>query len=355
MMKQTGHQQEHSEGLNRDAFCLNCKTPVVGMKFCPECGQENFNYRTRLGRLIAFWWDRNVSIDGKLVRTLWTLLSRPGELTVAYFDGQRARYTPPGQLYFLLGLIYFFLLTSSIRTQVTYGNGKPSASEAAQADSLQESARPTNQDSSSFRGLVIGPVEKDRPMIQADLTDENVPDSLRSLSRDSLLSRIVGSGGWSGADKDLRNAFISVESIFAIKRVLNEQIEALTLLSVPLFALALLIFYRRSHRYFIDHLIMALHFYSVGFLLAVPVFLLSSGDENAAPILAMTLVLIIYFGLSVRRVYRPRWWATLVHCLVLSLYSFVLFALLVVLVWFGNIAFDIGVLKYAPSWWSLIN
>jgi Protein of unknown function (DUF3667) len=346
-MRLPGQLQEHRETLSRDPLCLNCHTPVAGLNFCPNCGQENFNYRTGIGRLLAFWWDRNVSIDGKLARTLWTLISRPGELTAAYLDGQRARYTPPGQLYFLIALVYFFLLSSVVKTGVTYGNDKPKRAEFAPDPALP--------DSGQFRGLIVNPQKKSAPMVQADFSSEFVPDSLAAIPRDSLVSRITQLGGWSASSNDLRNAFLRAEGIHTIKRVINEQLEALTLVSVPLFALALLFFYRRSHRYFIDHLVMGLHFYTAAFFLAIPLLFLGNYVSSAIPSLVMIAVLLIYFGLSIHRVYKPSWWATVVHCLVLSLYSLLLFMVLLFVVWVGNLAFDLGVLSYAPSWRSLID
>jgi Protein of unknown function (DUF3667) len=346
-MRLPGQRQEHPETLSRDPLCLNCHTPVAGLNFCPNCGQENFNYRTRLGKLVAFWWDRNVSIDGKFIRSLWVLLVRPGELTVAYLAGQRARYTPPGQLYFLIALVYFFLLSSAVRTGVTYGNSTSTR--------VNSAPRPVLTDTGNSKGLLFGHQDTSAPMVQADFSSESVPDSLASLTRDSLAARIIKIGGWSSSERDLKNAFVSADSIHTIKRVLNEQLEALTLISVPLFALALLIFYRRTHRYFIDHLVMALHFYTAAFFLAIPLFLLGSSVSNAAPTLGMTAVLVIYFGLSIHRVYRPSVVTTVVHCLVLSFYSFILFSILLIVVWMGNLALDIGVLKFAPSMWSLIN
>ncbi len=350
-MRLPGQTREHPEPLAREADCLNCGTPVTGLNFCPECGQENFNYRTSLGRLAAFWWDRNVSIDGKLARTLWALIRKPGALTVAYLAGQRARYTPPAQLYFLTGLVYFFVLTWVIDSEFEIADSTRVVTADSTAMARPATADTLTRDSTPAQGLSIRPSPKGQPMVYANLGDTPVADSLYPLNQDSLGRRIAWSGGWSSASPALKNAFLQRTAMAAIERVFKRQIEALTLVSLPLFALALLLFYRRSHRYFFDHLVAATHFYSMSFLLVVPMLMVGEQTSAWASIL-LTAYLLVYLLVSVRVIYRPSWLAAVGHVSVLIFYSFILMALLLVAAWLGNAAADWAVLRFVPEAWS---
>jgi hypothetical protein len=47
------------------------------------------------------------SLDGKVARSVWRLLSRPGFLTIEHNAGRRASYVAPVRLYLVLSLVYF--------------------------------------------------------------------------------------------------------------------------------------------------------------------------------------------------------------------------------------------------------
>jgi uncharacterized membrane protein (DUF485 family) len=48
-----------------------------------------------------------VHVDGKIVRSVWLLVTRPGFLTREQFEGRRARYISPIRLYLIFSVIYF--------------------------------------------------------------------------------------------------------------------------------------------------------------------------------------------------------------------------------------------------------
>jgi hypothetical protein len=52
-------------------------------------------------------WDAFSPVDGRIARTLWALVRRPGELTVAYMRGERLPYVPPLRLFLLVNVLFF--------------------------------------------------------------------------------------------------------------------------------------------------------------------------------------------------------------------------------------------------------
>lgn len=93
----------------RAALCRNCGAPAPGA-YCPACGQE-----TRLALPMARQFlreaaGRYVPLDGRLWRTLFGLVFRPGCLTREYFAGRRRRYVRPARLFLVLSLALFALL-----------------------------------------------------------------------------------------------------------------------------------------------------------------------------------------------------------------------------------------------------
>lgn len=86
--------------------CRNCGAPAP-LVYCPVCGQET---QVRLPTARVFLREamgRYVALDGRLWRTLATLLFRPGLLTTEYFAGRRRRYIRPARLFLVLSLALF--------------------------------------------------------------------------------------------------------------------------------------------------------------------------------------------------------------------------------------------------------
>ena len=53
---------------------------------------------------------RYVALDGRLWRTLFALVARPGFLTLEYFAGRRRRYIRPARLFLVLYLVLFAVI-----------------------------------------------------------------------------------------------------------------------------------------------------------------------------------------------------------------------------------------------------
>lgn len=77
-------------------------------RYCPECGQavptpSDYSLRAHAAEL----FEQITSLDGKLARTLWTLVRRPGVLTADHLAGRRRQYLRPLQLFFLINVLLF--------------------------------------------------------------------------------------------------------------------------------------------------------------------------------------------------------------------------------------------------------
>jgi len=90
-----------------DAPCPNCGSRLLG-RFCADCGQAaprvgDYSLRTH----VAEFFDQTLSFDGKVVRTLWTLVSKPGVLTADHLRGRRVPYLKPLQLFLVVNVLFF--------------------------------------------------------------------------------------------------------------------------------------------------------------------------------------------------------------------------------------------------------
>lgn len=83
-------------------------------RFCPECGEarvapEDFTLR----HFAAHAFEQFTSVDGALWRTLRALCLKPGELTAAWIAGRRRGYARPLQLFVLVNVAFFVLLSAA--------------------------------------------------------------------------------------------------------------------------------------------------------------------------------------------------------------------------------------------------
>ena len=102
-------------------YCPNCGANAPA-KFCPECGQSTQIALPTLWGFLQEAVGAFFSYDHKLWATLRTLVTSPGQLTVDYVEGRRARYLAPFQLLLWLQALTFLAYK-------TYFNAESGSSE----------------------------------------------------------------------------------------------------------------------------------------------------------------------------------------------------------------------------------
>jgi hypothetical protein len=244
--------------LRRHERCLNCGEPVPG-NFCGRCGQENTDYHVSLRQLLGDAADELLQLESRLWRSLWDLVRRPGRLTNAYVAGQRVRYTTPLRLYLLAVGAYFAL--GSLLPQpaghrtIVIGDSATTAPSSAFEARLRERL-----------GIVDGKID---------------PDAINRRAHAALMSTMP---------------------------------KVLALL-VPGFALLTMALFRRPRRFFVEHLVLALHVHALAFLLFLLVLPPRLDDMLLIALAAATL----WTVLALRAVFAQSWPRTLVKAAVLGL------------------------------------
>jgi hypothetical protein len=128
---------------------------------------------------------RLVAIDGRLWRTLYLLLLRPGMLTTEYLRGRRKRYVRPARLFFVMSLLLFAYVrmiadptfvsigSDTESEPATIAKGEKNAGSAAQLIRLAanrgrnrpySSKRATRPSSTNSRKNFLGTAQAHRPL-----------------------------------------------------------------------------------------------------------------------------------------------------------------------------------------------
>jgi len=213
----------------RSARCLNCNTELVG-PFCAQCGQRDIPPYPSVRELVtdAFWelsgW------DGRFAATVRAMIRAPGQLTLDFLEGRRARFISPLRLYLLASLLYF--LVAAAVPDVQPKNGTSVSAAGIQIG--------TGADKSTAAGRVADAEAKAR---DKELTPAEREAALKDIERAPKIIRPV-----------LRRAMTDGEGF---RRSLLETMPRVLFALVPVFAAIIGLFYRK--RKYPEHLYFALH------------------------------------------------------------------------------------------------
>jgi Protein of unknown function (DUF3667) len=252
-------------------LCLNCSTVLAG-KYCHNCGQKRFQHHDfALKHFLGHVVHEFTHLDSnKIIKTLLSLLFRPGLLTDEYLAGRKGHYINPIRVYLTISFLYFL-----------FGWG---------------------------------------PLLQA--------------------------GG--GAAKDLvsQEWFVTIAKQRGIEpHSLAERIDqkrekyvsGMRFIGVLLSGAFLTFLYYGKRKYYVEHLIFSLHFYSFDFFMRCALAVSFVGFSKIG-LLFITpvrvffyLIIFIYILLAVRRVYKESWAKTVSKSVVLFAGETLLFISIVVL------------------------
>ncbi|MDQ6736625.1 MAG: DUF3667 domain-containing protein [Gemmatimonadota bacterium] len=268
------------------ATCLNCGAPVAD-KYCGHCGQRSGDVRLSLRDLLHELAAEHFGLDTKVARTLVTLVRKPGQLTTEFLAGRRMSYVPPLRLYLSLSVLFFLL--SALKSDTATSPDRSDGVRAVQLGKADSSAAAA---SSAIARAAADSVVPSR------IADKSIADTLHGNAVSLFFKRrFVQRIAYLKAHRQEATQHIS-ESFH------HELPDALFLL-VPGLALALSALYRRSGRFYVEHLVFALHFQAFSFA-ALTVGLLP------VPVLGTVigLAILAYLFLAMRRVYGGTMLAT---------------------------------------------
>jgi len=297
--------QEQPDGAQ--GHCQNCQARLHG-PYCHHCGQPAKPVVRFFGALVLEFLQETISLDSRAMRTLIALLARPGFLTNAYLSGRRKRFVPPLRLFLFASVVCIFaiwLLNVTGDRELVVAPGALLAQ--GDAETLADKAE---------AGAAVSPPGLESMGFTFD--DGGLSVNLPWLSE---------------ADNRQLEARLE-KSIAKIRSAPNdfisdvlENVPQTTLLLVPLFALLMKLAYPFSGRYYVEHLIHALHGHAFLFVTVLLLIGLDLGPSRLSAesgvvlqwlghllgLLETLLVLWVpvYFMLSLRAVYGQSWGATL--------------------------------------------
>jgi len=282
--------------------CKNCGTTFQGY-YCPECGQSVRDFQKPFGMVAVDFLGNVAAFDTRLWHTIKPLFLRPGKLTKEFLAGKRVRYVPPFRLLFFFSFIFFLLLSfhyrGVLRSHLKDADKieKQISSRGLPVDSLQNKA----VEKMKTHGDILQEVSKQM---------EAGKDTLTNSSEKEIFQKV--------------SMLLKYPEVFMSK--LLQTTSWLVFLLIPVFALFLSLFFRKTHPYYINHLIFTVHFHAFLYLAGIIALL---GIWVAGPKLDgfITTLLFVaagtYFFLAIRKFYQRSWWVTVKRFIWVSFFYFI--------------------------------
>ncbi len=303
--------------------CLNCYHPLdEEARYCPGCGQKRTDGRLTLGELLREFADAVFNIDSRFFRTLFALFV-PGKLTVEYFRGRHRSYVHPLRVFLVLIVGLIAVVTFQLDDPDFFGLGKQMDRQKerhhrilflTRADSLIETLharfpQPAAQTAlDSLRQQLIGSqLQSSDDSLELEVSSDLLDKELKiafddlDLPEDQILERYQIEGFF--------DRLLVRQELRLTKRGENFGVYLLgnaswmMFLMMPLLALVLKLLYIRRGFYFVEHLVFSFHTHSFYFLMFIAMILL--GPLRPGLILPLLSIwLMVYLYLAMRRVYR---------------------------------------------------
>jgi hypothetical protein len=258
------------------AACLNCGAALTGA-YCARCGQKATRPDPALRDLLHETTHELAHWDGKVPATLKTLFLKPGQLTIDFLAGRRARWLTPLRVYLICSVAFF--------------GGRLV---------LNEIGIRTTRD--------MAQVSFDRRTTTGPLTAEE-----RAAIEEGPLGRIFGADRLERAANDPKR----------LNHAFDAALPRAMFVLLPLFALLTNAAWRKARPGYPAHLYAALHIHAAAFG-SMLIFSMAVGfipsDAVGLIVFAVWLAYVVWYGLTaLRRVFGDSWPLTLLKGAVVGL------------------------------------
>ena len=270
--------------------CENCGAALTG-RYCAQCGQAGIDYRRSFGTLMADAADAFFNLDARLLTTFALVLIRPWRLTNEFLAGRRHRYVHPLRVYLMASLAFFLLIK-------VLQHNRPERAKHARPIVIDQTSQKTPTPSPN---AIATPKPPEDEEFSFQIPSDDQPKSKFETWMKARVKEKIGPTG------DRGELFL---------KALIDNLPYMVLGCIPLFALVLKILYIRKRRFYIEHLVFALHSHAFIFLSTVVIIgvglVLDWKLPNLTPIVCVVLSfsVLIRLLIAIRRVYRQNWLAT---------------------------------------------
>lgn len=305
-----------SRKLRSETNCLNCGAEIKD-KFCPNCGQANYEPRESFRHIMTHFITDYLHLDEKFFSSLKFLLLKPGFLTNKYNQGERNKYVHPFRLYIFITVVFFII--QSTGTHVKVPKNLKEFVDTSKLDSSEiDDYNNLNLEYSQFDSFNVDTTIEQYLSRQALLPDSAKDSYIQSYFRKKEI--LAKQQDFNLSEKIMEN--------------FKHNIPKMMFLMLPLYALILYLLFRKKKLYYVEHFyhVVFIHsfFYILKLMFAIPERLLPE-SYNIYINSVFLIILGTYLFKSLRVVYDENGAATLFKLFLSIIFYFIFLLILVVL------------------------
>lgn len=293
--------------------CKNCETTFEG-KYCPNCGQSIKQYDRPLQFLLIDFAGNVFAFDTRLWLSIKHLLTKPGKFETDYVHGKRRRYMPHFRLYVFVSFVFFLLLGFTTNRSVRQNKDLIASAliDDERGDSILDVAYMSKH--------LEGKVSPEELATITEIMEKAAPDSVRVVAPKKPIHLNLKIGGDKVDIKEIaKNPEVYLARFF-------KYLSWSFFILMPFYGFLLWLLFRKSHRYYFAHFVLATSHHTIVFIAYALV--LISGLYLPAITNYLSngffFLLLIYFYIGALRLYKLRWYSVLLRLLtVLLIYSLV--------------------------------
>jgi ribosomal protein L37E len=331
--------------------CLNCGAHVE-KHYCSDCGQPNLELKESFWGFISHSVAHYFHFDNKFFQTLSPLLTKPGQVTLDYLAGKRARYINPVSMYIFVSIVYFLVVYSpkhvvketdnevSIEKKkgknVTDSVNKALKLTGISKDIANRATKSINNAIQKKEFIDLGFADQGKELNRlnaentklksdslTDIIDEyndihierNDSTYAAYLSRQKKLP-LSEQDGWYKKWKKKRAISLGEKSE-VIQETLEHNRPKQYFLLMPLLAWFIMLNFRKNHIYYLDHLIFTIHGMMVYFIVSIitqPIMKHVFGEDSTVSNIievGVTVFIFWYMFKALTVFYQRKTWSTI--------------------------------------------
>ena len=274
--------------------CPNCGRERPG-SFCAYCGQSDRHYARSLGSVAAEFLREMFELDSRLFRTLKLLFFRPGSLTREFSRNRRVSFVSPVRLYIFSSFL-FFLLLSLIGDFRDVG-----VTDGAGDREVVATPSPTEERLAAFRAALPPEQRRKADDILGRPEGDTGRQTLHSVAQRDFEERSwIERYFWLGAID-----FFHDPSVVPRRLIANMPIAMFCVL--PVLGLVLAVFHFRKKRFYVEHLVFAIHIQTFTFLIYAVALLIPEEGPGIWVRAGCLMIPYPYFVIALRRYYENGW------------------------------------------------
>ena len=321
-MPESGPDKIVTDATADGGICPNCERERPE-HFCPRCGQNDRDYARALRSVAGEFVRETFEVDSRLYRTLKLLLFKPGRLTSEFSRNRRASYMSPVRLYIFASFLFFLLLSLSGDFGRVVEMG---VSEEDRENVLSEI--PNEANLAAFREAL----SPDQRRKFDDIIARPENDTGRQIVLSATLEGDFEKRNW--IERFILGEMVDIlhdPSVVPRRFLANMPIAMFCVL--PFLGLILAALYFRKKRFYVEHLVFAIHIQTFAFLVYAAALLLPDSGPGAVVRAVSLLIPYPYFVVALKRYYESGWATSIAK----SIGAYMLYSLVLIPAFFFSI------------------